>query len=41
MDQLKTRKAAVEDARKREELARWLTIYHDEFDHPQGGSPPP
>ncbi len=42
MEFLKNKKAASEDARKREEFAKWITIYHNEFDNqPRPGTPPP
>lgn len=42
MEFLKNKKAAAEDARKREEFAKWITIYHNEFENqPRPGTPPP
>ncbi|MCC7360890.1 MAG: cyclic nucleotide-binding domain-containing protein [Anaerolineales bacterium] len=39
MEQLKNKKAAAQSAREREELAKWLKIYHDEFENPPGPGP--
>ncbi len=41
MEKLKHKKEAGRTAAEREELAKWITIYHNEFENPPGAGPAP